>query len=513
MKLETFFEKFDQFADAPSAVAKMRELVLEWAVTGKLTVRNLSLESVDSKYLDEPTSDYLPANWRLLNFGKFCDIQGGNQPPKSQFSDLPKPGYIRMFQIRDLGERPVPVYISKDSTNRFCTEGEILIGRYGASVGKVFWAQDGAYNVALAKFIFPEDALCPAFAFWVLKSNFFQTVIAGASRSAQAGFNKGDLAEIDFPLPPLAEQKRIVAKVDELMALCDRLEAQQQAREEQSNQLARASLARFATAPTPANLKYLFHPSYNISPSDLRKSILTLAVQGKLVNRIVSDGSGSEILEKAFVAEVSLDDVPDVPSHWVWARIGSICTRMDSGWSPACISEPSGKNKWGVLKTTAVQTLQYHEEQNKALPPNLDPRPEHEVSDGDILITRAGPMNRVGILCVARPTRTKLMISDKIVRFHLVAGIDPDFAALSMNAGYSRDFIDGLKSGMAESQVNISQPKLRSVPIPIPPLAEQRRIVAKVSQLMTLVDELETDLTTTRTTAQNLLSALVAELT
>ena len=82
-----------------------------------------------------------------------------------------------------------------------------------------------------------------------------------------------------------------------------------------------------------------------------------------------------------------------------------------------------------------------------------------------------------------------------------------------MNAGYSRDFIDGLKSGMAESQVNISQPKLRSVPIPIPPLAEQRRIVAKVSQLMTLVDELETDLTTTRTTAQNLLSALVAELT
>ena len=283
MKLETFFEKFDQFADAPDAVEKMRELVLDLAVKGKLTDRDLKKESVGSKYSDEPSSDVLPANWRLLNFGKFCDIQGGNQPPKSQFSDEPRPGYVRMFQIRDLGERPVPVYISKESTNRFCREGEILIGRYGASVGKVFWAQDGAYNVALAKFIFPEDALLPAFAFWVLKSDFFQAEIAGASRSAQAGFNKGDLAAIDFPLPPLAEQKRIVAKVDELMALCDRLEAQQQERETRHAALARASLARFADAPTPANLPFLFHPSYAIPPADLRKSILTLAVQGKLV--------------------------------------------------------------------------------------------------------------------------------------------------------------------------------------------------------------------------------------
>jgi hypothetical protein len=90
------------------------------------------------------------------------------------------------------------------------------------------------------------------------------------------------IEQFAIPLPPLAEQKRIVAKVDELMALCDRLEAQQQEREEQASQLARASLARFADAPTPANLEYLFHSSFIIPPSSLRKSILTLAVQGKL---------------------------------------------------------------------------------------------------------------------------------------------------------------------------------------------------------------------------------------
>jgi len=304
-----------------------------------------------------------------------------------------------------------------------------------------------------------------------------------------------------------------VAKVDELMALCDRLEAQQQEREAQAGQLARASLARFADAPTPANLNLLFHSSFPISPSDLRKSILTLAVQGKLVPRIESEGMGSDILEKAGVSAEHPDDVPDLPAHWVWACLGCIATRMDSGWSPACIPEPSEKGEWGVLKTTAVQALQYQEEQNKALPPNLEPRPEHEVMDGDILFTRAGPMNRVGILCVARPTRKKLMISDKIIRFHLVTGIDPDFAALSMNAGHSSSVVEGLKSGMAASQVNISQPKLRSVPIPLPPLAEQRRIVAKGYELMALVDELETQLAASRADAEKLLSALVAELT
>jgi type I restriction enzyme S subunit len=221
---------------------------------------------------------------------------------------------------------------------------------------------------------------------------------------------------------------------------------------------------------------------------------------------------GSDILKEAGVSEEPPDDVPELPNHWVWARLGSIATRMDSGWSPACIPVPATKGEWGVLKTTAVQTLQYLEVQNKALPPNLEPRPEHEVMDSDILFTRAGPMNRVGILCVARPTRKKLMISDKIIRFHLVAGIDPDFAALSMNAGHSSTVVEGLKSGMAASQVNISQPKLRSVPIPLPPLAEQRRIVAKVEQLMALVDALETQLAASRATAANLLSALVAEL-
>jgi type I restriction enzyme S subunit len=231
-------------------IKHLRQTILNLAVRGKLVPQD-SKEEVAKRYLAEPRSDDLPPNWRLLNFEKFCDIQGGNQPPKSRFIDQPKEGYVRLLQIRDLGERPVPTFIPIGSTNRFCKEGEILIGRYGASVGKIFWAKDGAYNVALAKFIWPEDAFIAPFAFLLLKSAYFQDHLAGATRSAQAGFNKGDLAAVNFPLPPLGEQRRILAKVDELMALCDRLEASLASADDARRRLLEALLAE-ALAPADA---------------------------------------------------------------------------------------------------------------------------------------------------------------------------------------------------------------------------------------------------------------------
>ena len=231
----------------PGQIKQLRQTILNLAVRGKLVPHDAS-EALAQSYSNEPSSADLPSNWRVLNFGKFCDIEGGNQPPKSQFVSEPMKGYVRLLQIRDLGERPVPTFIPVGSTNRFCKEGEILIGRYGASVGKIFWAQDGAYNVALAKFIWPEDALIAAFSFLLLKSAYFQAHLVGATRSAQAGFNKGDLAAINFPLPPLAEQHRIVAKVDALMALLDRLETNLSATAATRRRLLDALLAE-AVAP------------------------------------------------------------------------------------------------------------------------------------------------------------------------------------------------------------------------------------------------------------------------
>jgi type I restriction enzyme S subunit len=489
MNLETFFQKFELFADAPNAVTKMRDVILDLAVKGRLTDRDLECESVKSKYLHEPIFHTLPTNWRLLNFGKYCDIQGGNQPPKSQFSDQPKPGYIRMFQIRDLGENPVPVYIPIESTNRFCRTGEILIGRYGASVGKVFWAQDGAYNVALAKFIFPEDALSPDFAFWILKSNFFQVKLAGASRSAQAGFNKGDLASIDFPLPPLAEQKRIVAKVNELMTLCDHLETQQRELETQHTRLARASLSRFAEAPTPENLEFLFHTSYDVSPAELRKSILVLAVQGKLVPR----ASEPRICTlESILAEASINGVSNGPTSDTSA---TEILRISAGTSRNDFYVDEDDFKHVTLSPGEIQKFR------------LEP--------GDLLACRFnGNLHYVGRFSYYRGESGRIQVNpDKLIRFRInTEKYFPRYVCLAMNAAPTRAAIEAMCATTA-GNIGLSAGRLKTVEIPLPSLAEQRQIVAKVNELTALVDQLETQLTTARNAAINLLDALVIELT
>ncbi len=133
--------------------------------------------------------------------------------------------------------------------------------------------------------------------------------------TGQPNVNGQALGRLEIPLPPLAEQKRIVAKVDELMALCDRLEAQQQERETRHAALARASLARFADAPTPANLNFLFHPSFSIQPADLRKSILTLAVQGKLVPQDPNDEPAEELVTPVAREKLRLLQAKEIKSE------------------------------------------------------------------------------------------------------------------------------------------------------------------------------------------------------
>jgi type I restriction enzyme S subunit len=212
---------------------------------------------------------------------------------------------------------------------------------------------------------------------------------------------------------------------------------------------------------------------------------------------------------------IASDEVTtEIPKHWRWVRLNELVSVIDSGWSPACDGEPtSDESEWGVLKTTAVQTMYFDQKAHKRLPSNLKPRPEAEAKTGDLLITRAGPQNRVGISCLVKSIRPRLMISDKIIRFHLIEPfLFEEFIVLCLNAGESQSHIERAKSGMAASQMNISQVKFRLTPIPIPPLGEQKRIVSKVTELMTLCDGLEAKLTQAESASTQLLSSTIAQL-
>ena len=163
----------------------------------------------------------VPENWSWIYFTSAIDVQGGTQPPKSTFIEHEEEGYVRLVQIRDFSSEKYKVYIPETSKLRLFDEDDILIARYGASLGRVLTGLNGAYNVALAKTIFSEKDYKKKFVYWMLQSGVFQTPLLTLSRTAQAGFNKGDLSGFPIPLPPLPEQHRIVTQIETLFHKLD----------------------------------------------------------------------------------------------------------------------------------------------------------------------------------------------------------------------------------------------------------------------------------------------------
>ena len=175
---------------------------------------------------------------RLLDI---CDFQGGSQPPKEEWSFAEQEGYIRMLQIRDFtqSEKVTPEYIKISNCIKTCTEDDVLIARYGASIGKVLTGIAGAYNVAIMRTIPDTDIIRKRFLYYYLKSSYFQYAILNVgSRAAQAGFNKTDLAKLEITCPELSKQDKIVK-------ILEKVESIIQKRTDQLNALDYIIKARF----------------------------------------------------------------------------------------------------------------------------------------------------------------------------------------------------------------------------------------------------------------------------
>ena len=154
-----------------------------------------------------------------------CDFQGGTQPPKDEWIDQPAQGYVRMLQIRDFtqSDKNYIEYVKDTGKLKTCIEDDILIGRYGASIGKILTGLAGAYNVAIVKTIPDEKVVSKKYLYWYLNSQYFQRFISNVgSRAAQAGFNKNDLGAAQIPLVDKERQEEIcevLEKANKLISL------------------------------------------------------------------------------------------------------------------------------------------------------------------------------------------------------------------------------------------------------------------------------------------------------
>ncbi len=166
---------------------------------------------------------------KMRKLCEICDFQGGSQPPKEEWSTEVQDGYIRMLQIRDFtqGDRVIPEFVKKTRTIKTCDKDDILIARYGASVGKILTGLSGAYNVAIMKTIPNTNIIEKRYLYYFLMSKNFQNFILNVgSRAAQAGFNKADLSKIEIYCPEKDTQKKIVLKLDLLNVVIEKRKQQ-----------------------------------------------------------------------------------------------------------------------------------------------------------------------------------------------------------------------------------------------------------------------------------------------
>ena len=200
-------------------LAVQREIVArlerELGAVDKLAKKFEELEAAaEAEFKAELKETFEGGGFEVVKLADYCSFTGGSQPPKSTFVYEPQEGYVRLFQIRDYNGDPKPTYIRVADAKKVSRRGDIMIGRYGASIGLVFWAEDGAYNVAMVKVIIKSSMILPEYVFYALTSPRVQRIFQSASRNAQAGFNDGEWAKMEVPLPTVECQREVVARLD-----------------------------------------------------------------------------------------------------------------------------------------------------------------------------------------------------------------------------------------------------------------------------------------------------------
>ncbi|MCI5223883.1 MAG: hypothetical protein D3924_14725 [Candidatus Electrothrix sp. AR4] len=213
------------------------------------------------------------------------------------------------------------------------------------------------------------------------------------------------------------------------------------------------------------------------------------------------------------LAAITEEEKPfGLPEGWEWARIDELSLHSEAGWSPKCEATPRIKNSWGVLKVSAVTWGRYNPNENKALPVNLNPKPEYEVMPGDFLISRANTAQLVArSVVVPDDSPACLMMCDKIIRFVFSSEVDVEFINRVNASTFCRDYYARMAGGTSSSMKNVSRTTIRDLTIPLPPLPEQHRIVTKVNELLTLCDTLKTRLQQAQTTQVQLADTLVEQ--
>jgi type I restriction enzyme S subunit len=556
MNAERLLQHYEQIADAPDAIARLRRFILDLAMRGKLVPQDTTeepasellkriakekaragkREKVEAEIGNEVELGELPSTWRAVPLIALGSWAIGSGFPKNEQGLESGPHFFLKVSDMNLpgNEKYITAsnnFIDDDAARRMRAKihppGTIIFPKIGGAIAtnkrRILTRGSAIDNNCLG--ITFSSALNVEWAFLLLTTLDFTRYQAG---TAVPALQQGVLERIPVGLPPLAEQHRIVTKVDELMGLCDRLEAARVGREAVRDRLAAASLARL-NAPDPETFqddtRFALDalPALTTRPDQikrLRQTILNLAVRGKLVPQDANDEPASELLkriakEKARrVSQGTLREQRPLPSiegsevefelapGWQWVRMAEVIKLWNGFAFKSGDFQSIGVPvvRIGDLQDGVV-TLSGAAFVSEAVSKTVGP--EVWIPSDALLIAMSGATT--GKTAFNR-TGTPLLLNQRVGRIEV----------FSINVNFLRFFFEtivarNLSISFGTAIPNLSAQQINETVIPLPPLAEQHRIVAKVDALMALCDKLEASLTAASTTRRRLLNALLTE--
>jgi type I restriction enzyme S subunit len=540
MNAERLLALYERVAEAPDAITRLRRFILDLAVRGKLVPQDASEEpSKGFKKLSDPATPFeLPNNWKWIEIGDQLELLNGMA---FKPTDWIKDG-LRIVRIQNLNNPTAPFNFCNPEMARersLIDNGSFLIswsGTPGTSFGAFIWDRGSAVlNQHIFRCDYKTKAFFPAFLRLAINGRLDEMIAKAHGGVGLQHITKGKLEALLIPLPPLAEQHRIVAKVDEFMALCDQLKAARQEREARRDRLAAASLARL-NAPDPETFQSDARFTLNALPAlttrpnqikQLRQTILNLAVRGKLVPQDPNDEPASELLKRIAkertdlvrrkeirredaLAPIQPGEMPfGVVPSWTWARIGDVVLFTQYGTSQK--SNPSDHGI-PVLTMGNIQDGLVVSNNEKRIPDTSEELPALYLRKFDLLYNRTNSAELVGKTGIYLDENDTTTFASYLIRLRpSITSSNPQFLNTAMNTTQFREtqILPLIKK--QTGQANVNGTALKNMLIPLPPLAEQHGIVAKVDELMTLCDRLEASLTTSDQTRTRLLEATLTE--
>jgi type I restriction enzyme S subunit len=542
MNAERLLELYERIADAPDAISSLRRFMLDLAIRGKLVSQESS---------DEPMSDLfrrkglaygvtgpfeLPVTWVWTNVGAVADARLGKMLDKAKNRGEPRP-YLRNVNVRwfdfDLSDLLEMRFEESELPEYELRAGDVLICEGGEPGRAAVWDERERqiyFQKAIHRVRF-ERVVNPYFFVRALRASANDGRLAGHfTGTGIRHFTGKGLHNYTFPVPPVMEQERIVAKLDQMMALCDELEAARKGREASRDRFTAASLARlddsdpslaafaeharFATA----NVTALTQRAQQIK--QVRKAILSLAVRGRLVQRDANDEPASEMMKRIAEARqrrglsndtdpIDAGDAPfRLPSNWGWSRLGSICSKTGSG------STPRGGE--AVYKKIGIPFLRSQNIYNEGLRLHdvafIDEQTQSRMSGttvvpGDLLLNITG--GSIGRCGRVPPDFGRANVSQHVAIIRPALPELTDFLHLVVLSPYFQGFIFTEQTGAGRG--GLPKNKMDAIAVALPPVAEQQRICARVSELMVVCDGLEASLTVRDDVRQRLFDALLSD--